>query len=110
MHYETTTSESSLYGVSCVTCPDEGGVYSFGSDYYGCLGNDSPEGEDSVSTPGPVDFFTSRPVAQVSCGDAHVVALTREGEVYTWGCGEFGQSLTHSDKCILICMFEDEKV
>jgi len=30
-------------------------------------------------------------VQQVSCGDAHVVALTEAGDVYTWGCGEFGQ-------------------
>ena len=28
---------------------------------------------------------------QVSCGDAHVVAITRNGDVYTWGCGEFGR-------------------
>ena len=29
--------------------------------------------------------------AQVSCGEAHVIALTKSGEVYTWGCGEFGR-------------------
>ena len=28
---------------------------------------------------------------QISCGDAHVVALTKDGEVYTWGCGEYGR-------------------
>ena len=28
---------------------------------------------------------------QVSCGDAHVIVLTKSGDVYTWGCGEFGR-------------------
>jgi alpha-tubulin suppressor-like RCC1 family protein len=30
-------------------------------------------------------------VSEISCGDAHVAALTKEGEVFTWGCGEFGK-------------------
>ena len=64
-------------------------MYSFGSDYYGCLGCGGQEGEE-VCTPVLVDFFSSRPVIQVACGDAHVVALTKDFEVYTWGCGEFG--------------------
>ncbi len=44
-----------------------------------------------VCTPVLVAPFTDRPVAQVACGDAHVVALTVGGAVYTWGCGEFGR-------------------
>ncbi|ELT98382.1 hypothetical protein CAPTEDRAFT_123860, partial [Capitella teleta] len=74
----------------CVT--DDGAVYSFGSDYYGCLGNgDQGDGEDCACSPSLVSFFVNRPVLQVSCGDAHVIALTKEGEVYTWGSGEFGR-------------------
>ena len=73
-----------------VIVTDEGAVYSFGSDYYGCLGCDNEEG-DSVCTPVLVEFFNDKPVEQVSCGDAHVIALTKDGEVYTWGCGEFGR-------------------
>ena len=65
-------------------------MYSFGSDYYGCLGCDNAEG-DEVCTPVLIEYFSSRPVDKVSCGDAHVVALTRDGEVYTWGCGEYGK-------------------
>lgn len=46
---------------------------------------------DEVCTPVLVNFFKGIPVVQVSCGDAHVAALTRDSDVYTWGCGEFGK-------------------
>ncbi|XP_063426870.1 serine/threonine-protein kinase Nek9-like [Mytilus trossulus] len=69
---------------------DEGQVYASGSDYYGCLGVDNEEG-DSVLSLIPINFFSSRPVEEISCGDNHCVALTKEGDVYTWGCGEFGR-------------------
>ncbi|XP_060069030.1 serine/threonine-protein kinase Nek9-like [Ylistrum balloti] len=69
---------------------DEGQVYAFGSDYYGCLGCDNEEG-DEVLVPILVDYFNTRPVAEVSCGQCHVMALTRDTEVYSWGCGEFGR-------------------
>ena len=45
---------------------DSGSVYSFGSDYYGCLGCDNQEG-DEVCTPVLIDFFSTKPVAQVGC-------------------------------------------
>lgn len=64
-------------------------LYGFGSNYYGCVG---APGEDDIMLPQPVEFFLDHPVEQVSCGDAHVVVLTRYGDVYTWGCGEFGNS------------------
>ena len=67
---------------------DEGILYGFGSNYYGCVG--SPE-EEEIMLPRPVEFFLDHPVEQVSCGDSHVVVLTRYGDVYTWGSGEFGQ-------------------
>lgn len=68
---------------------DEGQLYSFGSDFYGCLGCDNQEG-DEVTSPVCVSVFQRCPVQEVSCGDNHVVALTKDGDVYTWGCGEFG--------------------
>ncbi|XP_033102475.1 serine/threonine-protein kinase Nek9-like isoform X2 [Anneissia japonica] len=73
---------------ACVT--DDGDVYTFGLDYYGCIGCDIQYG-DEVSYPVLVDFFRGNPVQQISCGDSHVVALTKKGEVYSWGCGEFGR-------------------
>lgn len=64
-------------------------LYGFGSNYYGCVG---APGEDEVLVPQAVEFFLDHPVEQVSCGDAHVVVLTRYGDVYTWGSGEFGKN------------------
>ncbi|XP_060037244.1 serine/threonine-protein kinase Nek9 isoform X1 [Erinaceus europaeus] len=72
----------------CVT--DEGQVYAFGSDYYGCVGVDKVAGSE-VLEPVQLDFFLNNPVEQVSCGDNHVVVLTRNREVYSWGCGEYGR-------------------
>ncbi|XP_071962809.1 serine/threonine-protein kinase Nek9-like isoform X2 [Antedon mediterranea] len=73
---------------ACVT--DEGDVYTFGLDYYGCIGCDNQHGDD-VSYPVLVNFFQGNPVQQISCGHNHVVALTKSGEVFSWGCGEFGR-------------------
>lgn len=72
----------------CVT--DEGQLYAFGSDYYGCMGVDKVSGPE-VLEPMQLNFFLSNPVEQVSCGDNHVVVLTRNKEVYSWGCGEYGR-------------------
>uniref|UniRef100_A0A8C9HTV1 Serine/threonine-protein kinase Nek9 n=1 Tax=Piliocolobus tephrosceles TaxID=591936 RepID=A0A8C9HTV1_9PRIM len=72
----------------CVT--DEGQLYAFGSDYYGCMGVDKVAGPE-VLEPMQLNFFLSNPVEQVSCGDNHVVVLTRNKEVYSWGCGEYGR-------------------
>ncbi|KAI0220100.1 Serine/threonine-protein kinase Nek9 [Lamellibrachia satsuma] len=69
---------------------DESDVYAFGSDYDGCLGCDGEEGSE-VCTPKLINFFSGNRVHHVSCGNAHVVALTEAGDVFTWGCGEFGR-------------------
>ncbi|XP_029454267.1 serine/threonine-protein kinase Nek9 isoform X2 [Rhinatrema bivittatum] len=81
----------------CVT--DEGQLYAFGSDYYGCLGVDQSCGSEVLS-PLQLDFFLSNPVEQVSCGENHVVVLTRAKSVYSWGCGEYGRlGLDSEDDC-----------
>ncbi|XP_077179371.1 serine/threonine-protein kinase Nek9 isoform X2 [Paroedura picta] len=72
----------------CIT--DEGQAFAFGSDYYGCIGVDKAFGSE-VLEPEQLNFFLNNPVEQVSCGDNHVAVLTRNREVYTWGCGEYGR-------------------
>lgn len=52
-------------------------LYAFGSDYWGCIGCNN-ELEEEVVTPYKVEFFAENPVAQVACGECHVVALTGE--------------------------------
>ncbi|XP_007558653.1 probable E3 ubiquitin-protein ligase HERC4 isoform X2 [Poecilia formosa] len=42
-------------------------------------------------TPRTLDSFSSIPVVQVACGSQHSVALTKEGQVYTWGLDSRGQ-------------------
>ncbi|KAM8834350.1 serine/threonine-protein kinase Nek9 [Synchiropus picturatus] len=73
---------------ACVT--DEDQMYMFGSDYYGCIGVENDTGGE-VLEPVLLVFFEERPVRQVSCGDNHVVVLTQSGDVYSWGCGEYGR-------------------
>ncbi|KAL9953867.1 hypothetical protein ACROYT_G041340 [Oculina patagonica] len=73
---------------ACVT--EEGVLYTFGSDYWGCIGCNN-ELEEEVTTPYRVEFFAENPVSQVACGECHIVALTVSMEVYSWGCGEYGR-------------------
>ncbi|XP_030632725.1 serine/threonine-protein kinase Nek9 isoform X1 [Chanos chanos] len=73
---------------ACVT--DEDQMYMFGSDYYGCIGVENELGME-VLEPVLLEFFSERPVRQVSCGDNHVVVLTQRGDIYSWGCGEHGR-------------------
>ncbi|XP_067943370.1 serine/threonine-protein kinase Nek9-like [Watersipora subatra] len=69
-----------------VCLADDGSLYSFGGDYYGCLAQES----EQVVTPAPITHFEYT-ISQVSAGDCHVVALTSCGKLFTWGCGEFGR-------------------
>ncbi|XP_056282917.1 serine/threonine-protein kinase Nek9 [Pseudoliparis swirei] len=73
---------------ACVT--DEDQMYMFGSDYYGCIGVERELGTE-ILNPVLLEFFAERPVRQVSCGDNHVVVLTHSGDIYSWGCGEYGR-------------------
>lgn len=68
---------------------DEDQMYMFGSDYYGCIGVEGELGTE-ILEPVLLEFFEERPVRQVSCGDNHVVVLTQSGDIYSWGCGEYG--------------------
>lgn len=64
-------------------------MYMFGSDYYGCIGVEGELGTE-IFEPVFLEFFQERLVCQVSCGDNHVVVLTQGGDIYSWGCGEYG--------------------
>uniref|UniRef100_A0A3Q1CXA1 non-specific serine/threonine protein kinase n=1 Tax=Amphiprion ocellaris TaxID=80972 RepID=A0A3Q1CXA1_AMPOC len=70
---------------ACVT--DEDQMYMFGSDYYGCIGVEGEMGME-ILEPVLLEFFEERHVRQVSCGDNHVVVLTQNGDIYSWGCGD----------------------
>jgi len=78
---------------------ERGEIYTCGSDYSGCIGCDGQLGEN-VLTPYKVEAFDGKFVKRIASGDSHVVVVTREGEVYAWGCGEYGRlGLGHEDDC-----------
>lgn len=80
----------------------KGNVYSWGSNKQHQLG--IPAG---ALEQGPTSKGTARPamvaalrdagVKQVACGSLHSMALTRDGEIYTWGFGKNGR-LGHGDE------------
>eukprot|EP00112_Aurelia_sp_Birch-Aquarium-sp1_P026355 Seg930.2 transcript_id=Seg930.2/GoldUCD/mRNA.D3Y31 product="Secretion-regulating guanine nucleotide exchange factor" protein_id=Seg930.2/GoldUCD/D3Y31 len=72
---------------------DENGTcFSFGSNSFGQLGllNTKREHRPTI-----VEGITAK-VGVVAAGMRHSVALTENGEIYTWGCGKKGQ-LGHGD-------------
>ncbi|KAM6409452.1 LOW QUALITY PROTEIN: RCC1 domain-containing protein 1 [Rhynochetos jubatus] len=46
--------------------------------------------------PALLDLPREREVSRVSCGSRHTAAVTRDGRLYTWGWGKYGQ-LGHGD-------------
>eukprot|EP00112_Aurelia_sp_Birch-Aquarium-sp1_P008378 Seg1920.2 transcript_id=Seg1920.2/GoldUCD/mRNA.D3Y31 product="Protein F37C4.5" protein_id=Seg1920.2/GoldUCD/D3Y31 len=67
----------------------QGEVYSWGSNVHGCLGND-PVSESAI-TQSPIPGLVGKHVIHIACGSDYSAAVTDEGEVYTWGCGENGR-------------------
>lgn len=64
-------------------------VFTCGNGDHGCLGH----GIDHKSSmfPNMVQDLISYDVVKISAGYKHVLALTSEGNVYSWGCGELGR-------------------
>ncbi|KAJ6227803.1 regulator of chromosome condensation protein [Anaeramoeba flamelloides] len=63
-------------------------VYTCGNGYSGQLGHGLLE---SSPTPKRVDALMNKKIRQIACGAYHTLALTIEGEVYSWGRGQDGQ-------------------
>lgn len=54
------------------------------------------EGYPYQPTPRIVELLSEAKIVQISCGDAHTVALSSDGKLYSWGGGGCGQ-LGHPD-------------
>jgi alpha-tubulin suppressor-like RCC1 family protein len=65
-----------------------GEVYAWGSNYCGEIGNGC---NDNQSIPIKVKGFNNEKVVMISCGYYHSMALTKYGNVYSWGDNRFGQ-------------------
>ena len=75
----------------------DGQLYTFGSNRYGALGIGS-DSEKKSTEPRKVSFFAERNlrVKKVCLGLFHSVALTEDGEVFTWGQGRRDMSFPFS--------------
>nr|CAD7453257.1 unnamed protein product [Timema tahoe] len=65
---------------------DEGMVFSWGDGDFGKLGRG---GSDGCSTPHNVERLNNMGVCQIECGAQFSLALTRSGQVWTWGKGDY---------------------
>ncbi|XP_059922232.1 E3 ubiquitin-protein ligase HERC2 isoform X1 [Gadus macrocephalus] len=70
---------------------ENGQVWSWGDGDYGKLGRG---GSDGCKTPKLVEKLQDLDIEKVCCGSQFSVALTKEGQVYTWGKGD-NQRLGH---------------
>lgn len=71
--------------------PFTGQVWSWGDGDYGKLGRG---GSDGCKTPKLVEKLQDLDIVKVCCGSQFSVALTKDGQVYTWGKGD-NQRLGH---------------
>ena len=73
-----------------LACSSDGQVYSWGDGYKGKLGHNDQESRDIPTRIDP-SVFGGEFVSGVACGGIHSAAVTREGSVFTWGCGSDGR-------------------
>ena len=66
----------------------DGKVFSWGEGDDGKLGHCS---RLSCDKPRLIEALKSKRVRDVACGSSHSAAITSNGELYTWGCGEYGR-------------------
>lgn len=66
-------------------------MWSWGDGDYGKLGRG---GSDGCKTPKIVEKLQDLDIVKVCCGSQFSVALTKDGQVYTWGKGD-NQRLGH---------------
>lgn len=77
--------------IAVFLCVSTGQVWSWGDGDYGKLGRG---GSDGCKTPKLVEKLQDLDIVKVCCGSQFSVALTKEGQVYTWGKGD-NQRLGH---------------
>lgn len=63
-------------------------LYTWGSGVRGILGH---KDEDNEKLPRVVDSLLGRNITMVTCGVAHTMALSAQGEVFSWGSGKYGR-------------------
>ncbi len=104
---------SIVFGDGYVLALQNGDVWAWGRNYFGQLGFDS-KGE-SINKPNKIDAFLDQCVIRIAAGKSHAAALTKRGDLYTWGqnnSGELGlgdrQDRSIPTKVILPILVEEE--
>ncbi len=72
-----------------VALRDDGTVWTWGVNFFGQLGNDTSGSGTNRKVAGQVVGLTN--VIDIAAGNGHVVALTEDGNVWTWGGNMYGQ-------------------
>ncbi|EHH26032.1 E3 ISG15--protein ligase HERC5 [Macaca mulatta] len=89
-----------------------GELFAWGQNLHGQLGVGRKF--PSTTTPQIVEHLAGVPLAQISAGEAHSMALSMSGNIYSWGKNEFGQlGLGHTeskDSPSLIEALDNQKV
>ncbi|KAM8976202.1 serine/threonine-protein kinase Nek8 [Pelodytes ibericus] len=71
---------------TCLT--DRGIIMTFGSGSNGCLGHGN---FNDVTQPKIVEALLGYEIVHVSCGASHILAVSNEKEVFSWGRGDNGR-------------------
>ncbi|XP_010964433.2 E3 ISG15--protein ligase HERC5 isoform X1 [Camelus dromedarius] len=99
--FQCILQEKSIIQITCgdyhsLALAKGGELYAWGQNLHGQLG----VGSECTSTPTPqiVEHLSGVPLVQISAGEAHSLALSMSGNVYSWGRNDFGQlGLGHTD-------------
>lgn len=68
-------------------------VFSWGEGEDGKLGHGN---RLSLDRPRMIEALRSKRIRDIACGSSHSAAISSNGELYTWGLGEYGR-LGHGD-------------
>ncbi|KAJ9582054.1 hypothetical protein L9F63_003637, partial [Diploptera punctata] len=71
----------------------DGKVFSWGEGEDGKLGHNN---RLSLDKPRLIESLKSKRIRDIACGSSHSAAITSNGELYSWGLGEYGR-LGHGD-------------
>ncbi|KAM4049423.1 putative E3 ubiquitin-protein ligase HERC3 [Anomaloglossus baeobatrachus] len=73
----------------CVALTSQGQLFSWGAGSEGQLGHSTAE--RSIPVPRLIKKLNQQKVLQVSCGSQHCLALSDDGQLFTWGQNAHGQ-------------------
>lgn len=76
----------------------DGKIFSWGEGDDGKLGHGN---RLNLDKPRMIDVLRNKRIRDIACGSSHSAAITSNGELYTWGLGEYGR-LGHGDNVTVL--------